>query len=1223
MHRVVVVSSLFVVVCVLPSLVCGLCGNGVLEMGEVCERGGTFCTRNCTCIIGSVPTRPLSINCTLCGNGRIDSGEQCESNGTNCTSSCQCARGSFPSSPLSVNCTSTPPRPAECGNRIIEAGEECELGGFGCSSECRCVNNTVPLSPISVNCTQRVLCGDGLIEGNEECEIGGRNCLPNCTCDSGFFATLPVSINCIRVGPGCGNGVLEPGEQCELNGVNCRDNCTCLDGFSSTVPLSVNCLPPQFSNISLLLPCRNTTNESYTCIPGVEKEFLACHNGYLSFEECVVGTICNSSIGPIVPNATSYNPCTISNTSVCGNGLVEPGERCEIGGANCTKSCSCTMDTVATDPLSDSCTDNTAKPPTCGDGQIEESEECEVTSPTCSNKCTCLEGLVPTIPKSIHCTRVNSSNLFAVCKVVNTTAFACIENITRYYLRCSNSSSVPPTFFECPATSFCTTIGTFTASSPCTLPVSQSVCGNAIVEPGEECDGGENCSPRCTCFLGTVPTLPLSMNCIRGRNYNLVSECHNQSGLKCVPGLVQYYLSCAPPFSIALQMCPEGTICSAINFTQTSPCGLTSLVPLAPLAIRSLMASRRLLASQCGNGIVEQGEECDGGTGCTNCVCDSGFAPTGTESCKKLDIPNVCGNGILEGSEQCEVGGTSCGPDCKCLSNSQPTVPTSKNCETAGKIDLNMWCAGRSGLRCVAGVATQYLECAAPFFVGFRPCAPGTECLIDGFADFNPCILPPQVIIAPAPPPPAPYPLSKCERPDRDCQPGGKFCDPSCYCLPGCQPFFPRKPDCFPIPPPSLCGNGRVDPGEACDGGNLCSECSCISGSVPTLPPSASCSFCKNGILNRGEECDSGSLCTSACTCFPGAIPTSPPSLSCTFCGNNFIDFGEQCEAGGFGCSGCQCLPGFAPFFPPSRDCRLIPKCGNGIIDFGEECDSFVGCLPNCKCGPGFAPYSPPIPLCKQVACCGNFILEPGEECDGGFGCFGCQCAQGYRPTSPASLDCQPIEFCGDGIVSGNEECDSGFGCGSCRCLPGYIPAIPRQSYCIRLCGNNRIDLGEECDGGFGCTSACTCDASAGYKPAFPPQTSCEKTCGNCCVDPGEECDGGFGCDSSCHCITGNPSRAGFQPFFPPQRDCRANCGDFRLEVPEQCDSGFGCDSSCNCRPGFRPTGSILCIPNGCGNGVIDFGEECEPTGFGCRSWCQCANGFVPNSPARNDCIRV
>ncbi len=49
----------------------------------------------------------------------------------------------------------------------------------------------------------------------------------------------------------------------------------------------------------------------------------------------------------------------------------------------------------------------------------------------------------------------------------------------------------------------------------------------------------------------------------------------------------------------------------------------------------------------CGNGVVNPDEECDGGLGCTDCLCDAGFEPTDPPSldcCPDSDLDGICDN---------------------------------------------------------------------------------------------------------------------------------------------------------------------------------------------------------------------------------------------------------------------------------------------------------------------------------------------------------------------------------------------------------------------------------------------------------------------------------------------------------------------------------------------------------------------------------------------------
>jgi cysteine-rich repeat protein len=67
-----------------------------------------------------------------------------------------------------------------------------------------------------------------------------------------------------------------------------------------------------------------------------------------------------------------------------------------------------------------------------------------------------------------------------------------------------------------------------------------------------------------------------------------------------------------------------------------------------------------------------------------------------------------------------------------------------------------------------------------------------------------------------------------------------------------------------PPPPPPVCGNGKLEPGEECDDGNLSNGdgCSCTC-TVEPPPP-----VCGNGKLEAGEECDDGNLSNGdGCSC--------------------------------------------------------------------------------------------------------------------------------------------------------------------------------------------------------------------------------------------------------------------------------------------------------------------------------------------------------------------
>ncbi len=120
------------------------------------------------------------------------------------------------------------------------------------------------------------------------------------------------------------------------------------------------------------------------------------------------------------------------------------------------------------------------------------------------------------------------------------------------------------------------------------------------------------------------------------------------------------------------------------------------------------------------------------------------------------------------------------------------------------------------------------------------------------------------------------------------------------------------------------CGNGHLDPDEACDDGNNTSGDGC---------PADCRAPCGDGIVDPNEECDDGNTidgdgCDRDCTI--------------TGCGNGIMTSGEACDDGnaidGDGCD---------------SNCTYT-GCGNGVVTAGEACDDGNttdddGCDHNCK----------------------------------------------------------------------------------------------------------------------------------------------------------------------------------------------------------------------------------------------------------------------------------
>jgi cysteine-rich repeat protein len=111
----------------LPSV----CGNAVLEPGEVCERPTLNAPFPAGCnVVSCVHTGTISCgsfgqpNC--CGNGNLDAGEDCDDSNTQSNDSCDSSCLLEGSSAAYSNGLQM--APSFCGNGIIEKGEMCDVG---------------------------------------------------------------------------------------------------------------------------------------------------------------------------------------------------------------------------------------------------------------------------------------------------------------------------------------------------------------------------------------------------------------------------------------------------------------------------------------------------------------------------------------------------------------------------------------------------------------------------------------------------------------------------------------------------------------------------------------------------------------------------------------------------------------------------------------------------------------------------------------------------------------------------------------------------------------------------------------------------------------------------------------------------------------------------------------------------------------------------------------
>ncbi len=176
-----------------------VCGDGIVTGDENCDEGVTAHPENATagCVncrtqMGwKCETAGASCSEAVCGNGILEGAETCEipdDDPSGCCNGCviqdHCACDAD-----GKNCVK-----GECGNNILEAGEVCDDGnlvaGDGCSPDCK--------TEAIFSCTNgicKATCGDGLtlVEAGEECDDGnlvnGDGCSSECRIEPGFECT--------------------------------------------------------------------------------------------------------------------------------------------------------------------------------------------------------------------------------------------------------------------------------------------------------------------------------------------------------------------------------------------------------------------------------------------------------------------------------------------------------------------------------------------------------------------------------------------------------------------------------------------------------------------------------------------------------------------------------------------------------------------------------------------------------------------------------------------------------------------------------------------------------------------------------------------------------------------------------------------------------------------------------------------------------------------------
>ena len=252
------------------------CGDGIQVSSEECDDGNTAdgdgCSYRCKIEKGWLCT---SDGCEegRCGDGIVQKGEECDNDivasgapagGDGCSAKCRIE--------TDFECTAAggPCLPVACGDGSIShsdgfiSSEQCDLGTDasgnslndgtkGCASDCTIVKG-FHCNETGRSCTPGI-CGDGVVDAGEDCDdmnhLPADGCSPDCRFETGIECENGVCK------PICGDGVTmwmldaAIAEQCDdgnlVNGDGCSSECKIEKGYTCTEFSYDN--PPDFISL--------------------------------------------------------------------------------------------------------------------------------------------------------------------------------------------------------------------------------------------------------------------------------------------------------------------------------------------------------------------------------------------------------------------------------------------------------------------------------------------------------------------------------------------------------------------------------------------------------------------------------------------------------------------------------------------------------------------------------------------------------------------------------------------------------------------------------------------------------------------------------------------------------------------------------------------------------------------------------------------------------------
>ncbi|MFO0595404.1 MAG: GEVED domain-containing protein [Myxococcaceae bacterium] len=349
------------------------------------------------------------------------------------------------------------------------------------------------------------------------------------------------------------------------------------------------------------------------------------------------------------------------------------------------------------------------------------------------------------------------------------------------------------------------------------------------------------------------------------------------------------------------------------------------------------------------------------------------------------------------------------------------------------------------------------------------------------------------------------------------------------------------------------CGDGVVDPGEACDSGGVSSTaCGC----------SATCQFAPSGTLCNGApsgDCDTQDTCNGSGTCV-----------------NNVVNQGVECRGVSGPCDVAEVCDGTSAACPTDafttgNTCRAAAPGG---CDLAERCD-------------GTGPGCPADLFLSGVVC-----RAATDLCDAPESCSGTSAACPADALAPSTTVCRAST----GVCDSAETCT-----GSSAACPADALA-PSTTVC--RVATDLCDVPETCTG-----SSATCPAD-GFAPST---TVCRPAAGRCDVadtcsgtsaacptdvlaSNGTSCADGLSCNGSevCQagvCQAGTPTNCDDSEVCTLDT-CAEGTGCGHMTIPGCCHMASDCDDGDACTVDLCPANGAMCMHLSTCDAGVDGGED-------------------------------